>query len=100
MPDSTKMAFSAMADSTRRSILQILSKDNELAVNALAEHFPDVTRAAISSHLRVLREARVIEPRREEFRWMLEEFRVSIFAQELGTAQPASAMRLRALGSF
>ena len=45
-------------------------------------------------------EARVIEPRREEFRWMLEEFRVSIFAQELGTAQPASAMRLRALGSF
>ena len=30
----------------------------------------------------------------EEFRWMLEEFKVSVFAQELGTAQPVSAKRL------
>lgn len=30
----------------------------------------------------------------QEFRWMLEEFRVSIFAQELGTAQPVSPKRL------
>jgi ATP-dependent helicase HrpA len=29
-----------------------------------------------------------------EFRWLLEEFKVSVFAQELGTAQPASAKRL------
>lgn len=35
---------------------------------------------------------------RESFRWMLEEFRVSLFAQELGTAQPVSAQRLRTLG--
>jgi len=35
---------------------------------------------------------------RETFRWLLEEFRVSLFAQELGTAQPVSAQRLRALG--
>ena len=35
---------------------------------------------------------------REAFRWLLEEFRVSLFAQELGTAQPVSAQRLRALG--
>lgn len=33
---------------------------------------------------------------REAFRWLLEEFRVSLFAQELGTAQPASPQRLRA----
>jgi ATP-dependent helicase HrpA len=32
----------------------------------------------------------------EEFRWMLEEFKVSVFAQELGTAQPVSAKRLAA----
>lgn len=70
MPDSAKMAFSAMADSTRRSILQILSKDVELAVSSLAEHFPDVTRAAISSHLRVLRDAdMVVEQRRGQFRY-------------------------------
>jgi ATP-dependent helicase HrpA len=30
----------------------------------------------------------------EEFRWMVEEFKVSLFAQELGTAVPVSAPRL------
>jgi ATP-dependent helicase HrpA len=30
----------------------------------------------------------------EEFRWMVEEFKVSIFAQELGTAVPVSSKRL------
>jgi len=30
----------------------------------------------------------------EEFRWMIEEFKVSVFAQELGTAVPVSAKRL------
>ncbi|MEP6668306.1 MAG: ATP-dependent RNA helicase HrpA [Chthoniobacter sp.] len=45
-------------------------------------------------------ENHVPEPQREAFRWMLEEFRVSLFAQELGTAQPASAQRLKVLGGF
>jgi ATP-dependent helicase HrpA len=31
----------------------------------------------------------------EEFRWLVEEFRVSLFAQELGTAEPVSAARLQ-----
>ena len=30
----------------------------------------------------------------EEFRWLIEEFKVSVFAQELGTAQPVSTKRL------
>jgi len=30
-----------------------------------------------------------------ELRWLVEEFRVSLFAQELGTAEPVSAVRLR-----
>ena len=38
----------------------------------------------------------VTEDQRESFHWMLEEFRVSIFAQELGTAVPVSAQRLKA----
>ncbi|MEI8341951.1 MAG: DUF3418 domain-containing protein, partial [Verrucomicrobiota bacterium] len=42
----------------------------------------------------------VAEEKREAFRWMLEEFRVSIFAQELGTAEPVSAQRLRTLGGL
>ncbi len=39
----------------------------------------------------------VSEANREAFRWLFEEFRVSIFAQELGTAQPVSVKRLEAL---
>ena len=40
--------------------------------------------------------ARTTEARRAraEFRWMVEEFRVSLFAQELGTAAPVSPKRL------
>jgi len=34
---------------------------------------------------------------RDEFRWMLEEYKVSLFAQELGTATPVSPKRLDAL---
>ncbi len=33
----------------------------------------------------------------ETFRWLLEEYRVSVYAQELGTAQPASVKRLESL---
>jgi ATP-dependent helicase HrpA len=45
-------------------------------------------------------QTRVLASQRETFRWLLEEFRVSLFAQELGTAQPVSAQRLRGLGEF
>jgi ATP-dependent helicase HrpA len=37
---------------------------------------------------------RPADPALTTYRWMLEEFRVSIFAQELGTASPVSARRL------
>jgi len=33
-------------------------------------------------------------PKAGAFRWLVEEFRVSLFAQELGTAEPVSAVRL------
>ena len=42
----------------------------------------------------------VPDSKQEEFRWMLEEFRVSIFAQELGTSEPVSAQRLKILGGY
>ncbi len=42
-------------------------------------------------------ESRVPPANRDAFRWLLEEFRVSIFAQELGTAAPVSDKRLEAL---
>lgn len=36
----------------------------------------------------------VMDDRLEEFRWLLEELRVSFFAQELRTPQPVSVKRL------
>jgi len=40
-------------------------------------------------------------PAAEAFRWLVEEFRVSLFAQELGTAEPVSATKLdRALAGL
>ncbi|HAQ50391.1 MAG TPA: hypothetical protein DCR13_02450, partial [Gammaproteobacteria bacterium] len=34
------------------------------------------------------------DPAWEQYRWMIEEFRISLFAQELKTHQPISAKRL------
>jgi ATP-dependent helicase HrpA len=31
----------------------------------------------------------------EQFRWMIEEYRVSVYAQQLGTPEPVSAKRLQ-----
>jgi ATP-dependent helicase HrpA len=40
-------------------------------------------------------------PGREALRWLLQEFRVSLFAQELGTAEPVSTVKLdRALAAL
>jgi ATP-dependent helicase HrpA len=36
----------------------------------------------------------------ERFRWLLEEFRVSLFAQELGTSEKVSAAKLKSLGNW
>jgi hypothetical protein len=36
----------------------------------------------------------VVDARLEEFRWLLEELRVSFYAQELRTPQPVSVKRL------
>jgi len=51
-------AFEALADPTRRRIIELLS-DGELTAGEIAEHFP-VSRPAISRHLRVLRESGLV----------------------------------------
>jgi ATP-dependent helicase HrpA len=35
-----------------------------------------------------------VDPRLDEIRWLLEELRVSVFAQELKTAVPVSIQRI------
>lgn len=56
-------AFAAVADPTRRAILDLLARE-ELDAGAIADEFP-VSRPAISRHLRVLREADLVEARVE-----------------------------------
>ena len=55
--------FRAIADPTRRAILDAL-RSGPKPVNAVAEAFP-VSRPAISKHLRILREAGVVEETRQ-----------------------------------
>jgi DNA-binding transcriptional ArsR family regulator len=57
-------AIEALAEPRRRDILTLVHRD-ELAAGAIAAHFPDVTRPAVSQHLRTLREAGLIAERRD-----------------------------------
>ena len=51
--------FVALADPTRRNILELLASSGELPATALYEHFP-VSPQAVSQYLKVLREAHVV----------------------------------------
>ncbi len=55
--------FEAIAQPTRREILRLLA-GGELSAGAVAARF-DVTQPAISQHLKVLREAGLVEERRQ-----------------------------------
>ena len=51
--------FQAIADPTRRSILNLLASE-AMTPNALAEHF-DSTRQAISKHIKILNECHLVK---------------------------------------
>lgn len=53
--------FLAIADSSRRQILVLLSKDS-MTINALAQNF-EMSRPAVSKHIKVLEEAGFISIR-------------------------------------
>lgn len=55
MPQPSLDAFQVIADPGRRQMLHLLSKDS-LTINGLAEHF-DMSRPAVSKHVRILHEA-------------------------------------------
>jgi DNA-binding transcriptional ArsR family regulator len=57
-------AIEAIAEPRRREILRLV-RDDELPAGAIAAHFGDVSRPAISQHLRVLREAALVTERRD-----------------------------------
>ncbi len=60
---SAETTFSALADSTRRAVLDLL-RQGSLPAGQIAQAFP-VTRPAISKHLRLLRGAHLVQERRE-----------------------------------
>lgn len=62
MASSLDLIFSALADPTRRQILSMLLED-DMAVTDVAEPF-EMSLAAISKHLRVLTNARLIQQER------------------------------------
>src|SRR5436189_281648 len=64
--DQLTRTFAALADPTRRAMLRRLAR-GDATVTQLAEPFP-VTLQAISKHLRVLEEARLVVRRRGSIR--------------------------------
>ena len=57
-------AIEAISEPRRREILRLV-RSTELPAGEIAAHFGDVTRPAVSQHLRVLREAGLLEERRD-----------------------------------
>ena len=51
--------FDALADPTRRQIVEILAPGQEVTISDIARHFP-ISRQAVTKHLGVLEEAGVI----------------------------------------
>ena len=56
-------AFSALAEPHRRRVVEILAQKGQLTATQICDEF-DVTPQAISQHLRVLREANMIQMER------------------------------------
>lgn len=52
-------AFHALAEPNRRRVVEILARRGQLSASEISDEF-DVTPQAISQHLKVLREARVL----------------------------------------
>ncbi len=76
-PPHTDLCFHALGDGVRRTILDRL-RAGELSAGAIAEGF-DISWPAVSRHLRLLKEARLVEERREG--------RQRIYALNRGTLQ-------------
>jgi DNA-binding transcriptional ArsR family regulator len=56
--------FSALADPTRRQVLDLLSR-RERAAGELGHAFPQISQPGMSRHLRVLREAGLVRVRQD-----------------------------------
>ena len=62
-------AFSALADPTRRAVLDLLRRNRSLTAGEIAAEFPHISRPAVSKHLGVLRDAGLVRVREEGREW-------------------------------
>lgn len=71
-------ALRAVADPTRRAILRLV-RDGELPAGEIADHFPSMSRPAVSQHLKVLVDSGLVDVRpdgnRRLYRWRREGLR-------------------------
>ena len=70
--ESLDPVFSALADGTRRGVIEALASTGEATATELSRRFP-VTRQAIAKHLHALAEAGLVDVERagREARWRL-----------------------------
>lgn len=97
--DQPQATFRAISDPTRRAILDLLA-GRDLAVKEIVAEF-GVSQPAVSKHLRILREARLVSERREGrlrvYRLLPEPLRdVEDWVGSHGAAEPQSIPTLRA----
>jgi DNA-binding transcriptional ArsR family regulator len=86
----------ALAEPQRRRILRLV-RDSELPAGAIAEHF-DISPQAVSQHLRVLKDAGLLNERREGTRrlYVLRPEAIESARAYLDELWPASLARLKA----
>ena len=61
--------FDALADPTRRAILDLLRQDGVRTAGAIAGAFPRISRPAVSRHLRVLRASGIVAAEQAGREW-------------------------------
>jgi DNA-binding transcriptional ArsR family regulator len=64
-----KDPFPALADPTRRAILDLLRREESLTAGSIAAEFPQISRPAVSKHLGVLRDAELVRARESGREW-------------------------------
>ena len=91
--------FAALADPTRRTILEALRDAPDMTAGQLAGRFPRVSRAAVSKHLGVLRRARLVRAthRGRERHYRLRAERVAEVMKWLESFAPMMEQSLAAL---
>ncbi|MFC0436525.1 helix-turn-helix transcriptional regulator [Kutzneria buriramensis] len=63
--DTESATFGALADPSRRAVLRLLSEHSELTASEIAAAFHHIGRTAVSTHLRILRQAGLVQERRQ-----------------------------------